>query len=158
MLFSFYVGTTPAHHAHTDVERVRTALPRRIGDYSLFNVREEWGVWEGEVEPVAVIRADIPNDATAQRIAYAMAAITGNAAILVSRQATPYEGDSSMASTARFRVSTEWRVTGNRTIASLAPQTPGGDGHPQGWSFVPDVKGPDVAYLVTSDATVEPVR
>jgi hypothetical protein len=131
------------------------ALPKGQRSESFWTKLECVGVWEGVAEEVTRIRFDAPDDATAQRYAYAMAVLSGNDAVLISREAIAGEDDFTMSSARAFRVATVAAYAGeNRTVAAdnLIDAL-----HAPGWAYTPDVRGDEVAYLVWADGHVSPV-
>lgn len=129
--YSLYVGTTPTHDAHgTPI----VELPRDL----------TWGVWDGQIERVAVHQINAYDDASATRSARQLAIATGNDAVMVVRDASRTGVD---ARDTRYRVRAYVVSEGNRTLHDGAY----GDG--QGYRFSPDPKGDEVAYLVYQDGS-----
>jgi hypothetical protein len=147
--YSFYVGETYWHDAHVG-SKAAEAMPGELRIDAHDSRERLYGVWEGKTERVAVYRLPLADDAVAQRIAYAIAILTGNECVMVTRDAFKGESDRAMNSTARFRVSARIAEDGNRTLYDGT--VPG-----RGYRFEPDVKGDEIAYLVHSDATVSAV-
>jgi hypothetical protein len=118
-----------------------------VGEFKLTEPLKWYGEWEGVREAVGVYRIELANDAIAHRLAFGIAVITRNDAILVTRPLMNGEGDNSMNSTARFRVEPHIAYSGNRTIV------------PNGWNYkyVKTAAGDYVAFLVNSDATVSAI-
>ena len=152
--YSFYVGTTPTHDAHLNGARAADAFPLEIAR-SVFESRiRTYGVWEGETEETAIYEARLADDATAQRIAYAIAILTGNDCVMVTRDAFKGESDRAMTSTARYRVREVMTTEGDRTLYQVDHDADDN----LGYRFERDVKGDEIAYLVHSDASVTPVK
>lgn len=113
-LYDFYVGSTATHDAHSD------SLDRYLSDtFGEFRAQHVWGVWDGDTEEVAQYTLDLPTDAVAQRVATALAALTRNDAVLVSRLATDRDHTSGgFGDMGKYRVNRETRTDGNRTLLS----------------------------------------
>lgn len=148
-----YIGTssTPAKLPSMALD----ALPLSQRSESHWQGVSLVGVWEGQSERVMRYPFTAPDDATALRYAYAMAILSGNDAVLISREYRPGEGDNSFQSVRPYIVSTIAAYAGqNRTVAtdSLAEAE-----EAPGWAYTPDVRGDEVAYLAWSDGHVSSV-
>lgn len=148
--YSFYVGETYWYDAHVG-SKAAEAMPGELRIDAHDSRERLYGVWEGKTERVAVYRLPLADDAVAQRIAYAIAILTGNECVMVTRDAFMGESDRAMNSTARFRVSARITEDGNRTLYD-------GTVLGRGYRFEPDVKGDEIAFLVHADATVSAVQ
>ena len=147
MRYSFYVGSTPQFDAHISTRAI-DAFPRELWP-SLFLHKEcVYGEWEGKREETVILTAEFDSDAIAQRIAYAVAILTGNDCVMVLRRALLTEGIKAMDSIARYTATREFTNTGNRTFFNHESE---------GERFTPDIRGEYVAYLVHADATVTPI-
>ncbi len=156
MLYSFYVGSTDAHHAHTvQGNPVPDAFPLHLGNVERALV---YGVWGGVTEATAIYSAELASDDVAQRIAYAMTVLTGNACVLVVRDTNDRDDVHSLNSTRRFRVSSRTVLTGDRTLYTESGQTVKGADDWPGYRYESDPTGAEIAYLVHLDATVTPVQ
>lgn len=144
--YDFYVGTVPFHNAHISMKAL-DAFPETMRDIVFDSRKRVYGVWEGVTEETAIFSAELASDEIAQRIAYAIAILTGNDCVLVIRPADEMAHEKSFNSTARYRVRREFRYAGNRTLL----------GDEIGYAFTRDVKGSHVAYLVNNDATLSHV-
>lgn len=131
--YSFYVGTTPTHHAHND------AYP---GLYGYAPPTLVWGVWDGVTEPVAIYDVRLDDDAAATRFAASIASLTGNDAIMVNRDASRTGVD---ARDTRYRVRSIVVQDGDRTL--LNHRRYDGDGY----RFTPDAHGNEISFLVAAD-------
>jgi hypothetical protein len=158
--YTFYVGSTSQHGAHDEDDAWTLRAIVGQGDAPDYI----WGVWDGEVEATAAYQLRLADDATAQRIAYALAILTGNDCVMVTRDLARGEGDRAMASVRPFIVSQESRVAfGNRTLYTSPYRNSGAPDFVDeispglGYRFVPDVKGDEIAYLVWADASVSAV-
>jgi hypothetical protein len=125
--YSLYVGTTPTHDAHG---APIVALPRDLA----------YGVWNGETEAIAIYELRARDDAAAARSAAALAIATGSEAILVARDASPTGID---ARDSRYRVRAYVTNKGDRTLY------PADIERGIGYTFRPDHKGNEVAWLTT---------
>lgn len=154
-LYDFFVGSTARHDAHNGY---RDAVARLFYSANLLpRVQNVYGVWEGETENVAQYTVELADDAAAQRVAYGLAILTGNDAVLVSRLAIKGEESLVFGSTRAYRVSEETRFSGNRTIVGNPFHGCNGWDETPGYAYVPDSRGSHVAYLVWSDARVTAV-
>jgi hypothetical protein len=144
--YSFYVGSSDTHAAHS---RPADGSPLAAVVSRMGYARRAYGVWEGEHEEISIYRGVYASDAEAQRVAYALAILTGNACVMVTRDLTQTDIDRSLASVRAYRVTAEAAENGNRTILSSGSST--------GYRFERDVRGETVAYLVHSDASVSAV-
>lgn len=154
--YTFFIGSTDTYHAHAGMPN---GIMRAVGLGSALYPVLTYGEWDGELEPVALYSLDLASDAHAQRIAFLWATLSGNACVLVVRQATPADDTRAMSSTMRHRVTVTTSHEGNRTLLG---SWPGAQGDPvgmltEGYVYVPDVKGSGVAWLVGADNTVSPV-
>lgn len=156
--YSFYVGSHGFYDAHTG-SAAAYAMPKGLREDAHEARTRAYGVWEGEAEQVAIYELRLPDDAAAQRIAYAVAVATGNDAVMVIRAVNPGERDAAMSSVRRFMVDVEYVTEGNRTLIAGegSPTLIAGVGDSEGYRYVPSVKGWTVAFLVHSDATVSAV-
>jgi hypothetical protein len=137
--YSLYVGTTPVFDAHTESGATLPAPMRGIPRDRVF------GVWDGQAERVGVYQVQCADDAQALRIAYAAAAVTGNACVMVARDAQQSDIGSA------YLVSAVSADSGNRTL----PADPDVMTSARGYRFEPDPAGDEIAYLVWgADATV----
>lgn len=196
MRYTFFVGSTDYYDAHSGTAHA-DAFPSL--QFYRDNVISQnlTGVWDDVAENTLSLSVELSDDATAQRIAYAIGRRTANDAVLVVRDRRAGDGESSFNSARQFIVSAETRTEGNRTLATLAVRefsigdtvyTYAGIGtvtrigsiagfalvngrevrwekshQPidvtdlEGYSYVPDIHGAHVAYLVWADASVTAV-
>lgn len=157
MRYSFFVGSTTQHSAHDHVDN--TLLEAYLLRTHVFDAPVlTFGVWEGETEATAIYSAELSDDATAQRVAYAMAVLTGNAVVMVVRDTTDRDTYQSLNSTMRYRASIAYTCDGNRTISHPSNVV---DGVPMwgslGYAYESDPTGPEIVFLVGLDATVSPL-
>lgn len=153
MLFDYFVGSTDTHRAHSDSHAFDYLASQFPGTRS----QRVWGLWEGRTEDTVQYTVDLPSDAVAQRVAVALAALTGNDAVLVSRLAGRLWDDArAFDSTARYRVSTQTRYVGNRTLLADPAGWHYTDGQ-AGIAYVPDVKGSHIAFLAWTNGTLSAV-
>lgn len=141
--YTLAVGSTATHYAHEDSWKITSVL----ADYH-FAASAGWGEWAGTREDTTLYHVELPDDATALRVATGIAMLTDNACVLVSR-ATTDSDDSPMGSLRKFRVRAHATDTGDRTITDLATGT--------GYRYVPDITGDSVAYLAWRNGTVTTV-
>lgn len=146
--YSFYVGSTDAHNAHAPFALtptfVRMGLPDSVPTLA-------HGIWDGTTENVAIYTVSLATDVQAQRLAFALAVLTGNYAILVVRDTDRDDYSRTFGSTAAYRVDQRTTYSGNRTFI---PEYGAG----AGYRYIPAVGGAYVAFLVGLDNTVTPVR
>lgn len=136
--YTLAVGSTATYRAHDDEGRlgdVLTSLP-------IYSSRAVTGVWDDVPEDTMLYTLELPDDATALRIATGLAMLTANACVLVSRAIQPGD-DSPMGSLRKFRVATRFTDTGDRTITDPATGT--------GYRYAPDITGNTVAFLAWRD-------
>lgn len=112
MLFDYFVGSTDTHRAHSDSHAFDYLASQFPGTRS----QRVWGLWEGRTEDTVQYTVDLPSDAVAQRVAVALAALTGNDAVLVSRLVQSGEDTRVFDSQRHYFVSVETRTRGNRTL------------------------------------------
>lgn len=148
--FSFYVGSTDTHDAHRSHTRVVPAFGEA---YRTQGVTFTQGVWDGVTENVAIYTVELATDVQAQRIAFALAVLTGNVAVLVVRDTDRDDHARTFGSTAAYRVDAIGSLNGNRTLYQASAATEPG----AGYTYTPAVMGAYVAYLVGLDNTVAPV-
>lgn len=145
--YSFYVGSTDTHDAHRNVAGIADTLAH-VGVVRAPALTH--GVWDGVTENVAIYTVELATDVQAQRIAFALAVLTGNVAVLVVRDTDRDDYSRTFGSTAAYRVDMHTERTGNRTLITDY------DGQ-AGYRYTPSVGGSFVAYLVGLDNTVTPV-
>lgn len=149
--YSFYVGSTDAHNAHAPFALTPTFARMGLPD-SVPTLTH--GIWEGTTENVAIYTVSLATDVQAQRLAFALAVLTGNDAILVVRDTDRDDYSRTFGSTAAYRVDIEHVLTGNRTMYPADPFEP----RHYGYRYTPAVGGVYVAFLVGLDNTVTPVQ
>lgn len=142
----FYVGSTDTHAAHARVQD-GSPMARIVSRAGYF--RTIHGIWDGNSEESTIYAFPRMSDSAAQRIAYALTILTGNDCVLVVRAVNSGE-DSPMVSARAYRVSVEWRNDGNRSLIDSQSS--------EGYAYVRNVRGGNVAYLVHSDNSVTTVE
>ena len=155
--YRFYVGSTDSWLGHWSM------TIGSVANGALLHPRKLAGEWNGATEYTGEFTIELDSDAAAQRVAYAMAVITHNAAILVVRDLDSFERELSLKSVARYVVTMRHDIlSGNRTFSNVPdePRVYTVDYLSQreyGYAYAHDIKGEYVAWLVNSDATVSAI-
>lgn len=148
--YSFYVGSTDTHDAHRNHASVVPAFGEA---YRTQGVAFTRGVRNGATENVAIYTVELASDVQAQRLAFALAVLTGNDAVLTVRDVDRDDHTRVFGSTAAYRVDIKRDSAGNRTLYVTDQGA-----HPfAGYRYTPTAGGAYVAYLVGLDNTVTPV-
>lgn len=148
-LYDLYVGSTARHAAHTD----DTAADYYLSQFPGTRSQRVWGVWDGVTEDVAQYTVDLASDAHAQRVAVALAALTGNDCVLILRMTRDADSPAGgMGNLSAYRVTPEGTTEGNRTLFSRSD-----DEFAYGVTYAPDREGSHVAFLAWNNGTVSGV-